>query len=156
MYKRLIESYSDYELAFLTDIFRDYNKTNRNYIHCKKERIFMNNYDRVCEMVDEYVQKNGASTEMSRGEFIDWVHEKYENISVEKNNLYPTDITYNLYNAGLKDFPGPNLCLWWVRGRDTFRLVGSKYKPEGEVIQYKGRKNERVVGVWKAGEFSFL
>ena len=115
----------------------------------------MNNFERVRDMVDEYVANNGTGTVMSRGEFIDWVHKKYEGISVEKNNLYPTDISYNLFNAGLKDFPGPNLCLWWEKTNDCFRLVGSNYKPNGEVIQYKGKKNERVVGLWKEGVFSF-
>ncbi len=114
----------------------------------------MNNYERVSKMVDEYVSKNGYNTEMNRNTFIDWVHDKYENISVEKNNLYPTDISYNLYNAGLKDFPGPNLCLWWEAERDTFRLVGTHFKPNGEVIQYKGKQNERIVGRWENGEFS--
>ena len=114
----------------------------------------MNNFERVRAMVDDYVLKNGATTEMSRGEFIDWIHEKYESISVKKNNLYPTDISFNLYNAGLKDFPGPNLCLWWVEETDRFRLVGSKFKPNGDVIQYKGRKNETVVGRWNNGVFT--
>ena len=69
--------------------------------------------------------------------------------------MYPTDISFNLYNAGLKDFPGPNLCLWWVKERDTFQLVGSDYKPDGDVMQYKGTKDERVIGRWKQGTFSF-
>ena len=115
----------------------------------------MNNFQRARMMVDEYVAKNGRDTEMSRGEFIDWVHERYENISVEKNNLYPTDMTFNLYNAGLKDFPGPNLCLWWVEERDTFRLVGSDYKPDGDVIQYKNKANEQVVGRWVKGIYTW-
>ncbi len=115
----------------------------------------MNYFEKVRNMVDEYVSRNGIETIMSRSEFIDWVHEKYNAISIEKNNLYPTDISYNLYNAGLKDFPGPNLCLWWEKTNDCFRLVGSHYKPNGEVIQYKGTKNEKVIGSWKDGEFSF-
>ena len=116
----------------------------------------MNYFEKVRNMVDEYVARKGTGTVMSRREFIDWVHERYDAISVEKNNLYPTDISYNLYNAGLKDFPGPNLCLWWEKTNDSFRLVGSNYKPNGEVIQYKGTKNEHVVGLWKEGKFSFI
>lgn len=75
----------------------------------------MNNYERVKMLVDEYISTNGTSTEMTRNEFINWVGETIPSISVEKNNLYPTDMSFNLYNAGLKDFPGPNLCLWWVK-----------------------------------------
>ena len=111
----------------------------------------MNNYDRAREMVDEYVKVNGTDTEMDRNEFICWVHEKYENISVQKNNMYPTDISYNLYNAGLKDFPGPNLCLVYIEERDTFRLVGTGYKYTGPIWQYKGRSNETIVGMWSDG-----
>lgn len=111
----------------------------------------MNNFDRVREMVDEYVKLNGSNTEMDRNEFIDWVHERYENISVEKNNLYPTDISYNLYNAGLKDFPGPNLCLVYVEESERFRLVGTGYKHTGPIWQYKGKTNETVVGMWNDG-----
>ena len=43
----------------------------------------MNNYERTCDMVNAYVKEHGRKTEMGRGEFIEWVHEKYENISVE-------------------------------------------------------------------------
>lgn len=116
----------------------------------------MNNYERVKMLVDEYISTNGTSTEMTRNEFINWVGETIPSISVEKNNLYPTDMSFNLYNAGLKDFPGPNLCLWWVKERDTFQLVGSDFKPDGDVIQYKGTKDEQVVGTWKQGVFSFV
>ncbi len=115
----------------------------------------MNNFDRVREMVDEYVRKNGTSTVMDRNQFLDWVHQKYENISSRTNNLYPTDISYNLYNAGLRDFPGPNLCLWWEESSDSFRLVGSKYHGTGPVIQYKGKSNERIVGRWDNGVFTW-
>ncbi len=115
----------------------------------------MNNFERVKGLVDEYVAQNGDSTEMTRNEFINWVGETIPAISVEKNNLYPTDMSFNLYNEGLKDFPGPNLCLWWVKERDTFQLVGSDYKPDGDVIQNKGKKDERIVGMWKQGVFSF-
>ncbi len=118
--------------------------------------ITMNNYDRVRIMVDSYVQKHGSDTCMNRSEFLTWVNKQNNNISAEKNNCYPTDISYNLYNEGLKDFPGPNLCLWWEKTNDTYRLVGSKYKPTGEVIQYKKKKNERVVGIWNKGSFRFL
>lgn len=62
----------------------------------------MYNFERTCDMVNAYVKEHGRKTEMGRGEFIEWVHEKYENISVEKNNLYPTDISFNLYNNGQK------------------------------------------------------
>ena len=116
----------------------------------------MNNFDRVREMVDEYVKKNGTSTVMERNQFLDWVHQKYENISSRTNNLYPTDISYNLFNAGLKDFPGPNLCLWWEESSDNFRLVGSNYKGTGPVIQYKGKSNERIVAKWENGVLSWL
>ena len=116
----------------------------------------MNNFDRVREMVDEYVSKNGTSTVMDRNQFLDWVHQKYENISSRTNNLYPTDISYNLFNAGLKDFPGPNLCLWWEESSDSFRLVGSNYSGTGPVIQYKGKSNERVVARWDNGIFAWL
>lgn len=116
----------------------------------------MNNYERTCDMVNAYVKEHGRKTEMGRGEFIEWVHEKYENISVEKNNLYPTDISFNLYNNGLKDFPGPCLCLMYVFENDKFRLVGADYRPTCNVIQYKGRRNEQVVGKWNNGIFSFL
>ncbi len=116
----------------------------------------MNNFDRVREMVDEYVKKNGTSTVMERNQFLDWVHQRYENISSRTNNLYPTDISYNLFNAGLKDFPGPNLCLWWEESSDNFRLVGSNYKGNGPVIQYKGKSNERIVAKWENGVLSWL
>ena len=115
----------------------------------------MNNFDRAREMVDEYVSKNGTSTIMDRTQFINWVHEKYDNISVQKNNFYPTDISFNLYNAGLGDFPGRNLCLWWEEESDNFRLVGSNYKGTGPVIQYKGKSNERIVGRWDNGVFTW-
>ena len=115
----------------------------------------MNNFDRAREMVDEYVAKHGTSTIMDRTQFINWVHERYENISVQKNNFYPTDISFNLYNAGLGDFPGRNLCLWWEEESDNFRLVGSNYKGTGPVIQYKGKTNERVVGQWDNGVFTW-
>lgn len=111
----------------------------------------MNNFERVRDLVDKYVSENGTSTEMSRGEFLEWVHETYENISAAKNNLYPTDISYNLYNAGLKDFPGPCLCLVYVEERETFRLVGSGYKHTGPIWQYKGKANEKIVGQWVNG-----
>ena len=116
----------------------------------------MNNIERAKQLVNEYISTHGTSTEMTRNEFINWVGETIPGISVEKNNLYPTDMSFNLYNAGLKDFPGPNLCLWWVKERDTFQLVGSDFKPDGDVIQYKGTKDERVVGTWKQGVFSFV
>ena len=116
----------------------------------------MTNYDRVSYLVDEYVKANGENTEMTRGEFLDWVNQTYSNISAKKNNLYPTDISYNLYNAGLKDFPGPNLCLVYIPDRKTFRLVGTKYKHTGEIYQYIGRYNERVVGRWSDGKCQML
>ena len=111
----------------------------------------MNNFERVRELVNKYVSENGAGKEMSRGEFLEWVHETYENISAAKNNLYPTDISFNLYNAGLKDFPGPNLCLVYVEERNTFRLVGSGYKHTGPIYQYKGKSIEKIVGQWNDG-----
>lgn len=111
----------------------------------------MNNHERVKELVNKYVQENGTQTEMTRSEFLEWVHETYENISAAKNNLYPTDISFNLYNAGLKDFPGPALCLIYIEERETFRLVGSDYKHTGPIWQYKGKANEKVVGQWIAG-----
>ena len=107
-------------------------------------------------MVDEYVIRNGTGTQMDRREFLDWVHERYENISVEKNNINPSDLTYNLYNYSQKGFPGPNLCLWWEAETRRFRLVGSMYRPNGPVIQNRGRKNECVVGEWTDGEFAFI
>ena len=111
----------------------------------------MNNYERVRELVNKYVSENGTEKEMSRGEFLEWVNETYENISAAKNNLYPTDISYNLYNAGLKDFPGPNLCLVYIEERNTFRLVGTGYKHTGPIYQYRGKSNERIVGQWHDG-----
>ena len=111
----------------------------------------MNNFERVRDLVNEYVRENGTDTEMSRGEFLEWVHQTYDNISAAKNNLYPTDISYNLYNAGLVDFPGPNLCLVYVEERDKFRLVGTGYKFTGSIWQYKNKKNEQVVGHWENG-----
>lgn len=111
----------------------------------------MNNFERVRDLVNEYVAEHGTDTEMTRGEFLEWVHETYENISAAKNNLYPTDISYNLYNAGLKDFPGLCLCLVYVEERDTFRLVGTDYKYTGPIWQYKGKSNEQVVGQWSNG-----
>lgn len=111
----------------------------------------MNNFERVRDLVNEYVRENGADTEMSRGEFLEWVNQTYDNISAAKNNLYPTDISYNLYNAGLVDFPGTNLCLVYVEERDTFRLVGTGYKHTGPIWQYKNKKNENVVGYWENG-----
>ena len=65
-------------------------------------------------------------------------------------------ISFNLYNNGLKDFPGPCLCLMYVFENDKFRLVGADYRPTCNVIQYKGRRNEQVVGKWNNGIFSFL
>lgn len=111
----------------------------------------MNNHERVRELVDKYVSEYGNKTEMTRREFLEWVHETYDNISGAKNNLYPTDISFNLYNAGLKDFPGPALCLVYIDERDKFRLVGSDYKHTGPVWQYKGKSNEKVVGRWIDG-----
>lgn len=111
----------------------------------------MNNFERVRDLVNEYVSEHGTETEMTRGEFLEWVHETYENISAAKNNLYPTDISYNLYNAGLKDFPGPCLCLVYVEERETFKLVGTDYKYTGPIWQYKGKSNEQVVGQWIDG-----
>ncbi len=111
----------------------------------------MNNFERVRDLVNKYVSENGTGKEKSRAEFLEWVHETYENISAAKNNLYPTDISYNLYNAGLKDFPGPNLCLVYVEERDTFRLVGSEYKYTGPIYQYKGKSNEKIIGQWNNG-----
>ena len=46
----------------------------------------MNNFERVKLLVDEYVSKNGTSTEMTRNEFISWAGESIPGISVEKNN----------------------------------------------------------------------
>ncbi len=111
----------------------------------------MNNAERVRNLVNEYVSKKGTGTEMTRGEFLDWVNQTYSNISASKNNLYPTDISYNLYNAGLKDFPGPNLCLVYVSETDKFRLVGSEFSYTGNIYQYKGKSNERIVGRWIKG-----
>lgn len=111
----------------------------------------MNNFERVKNLVNKYVQEHGTNEEMTRGDFLAWVHETYENISAEKNNLYPTDISYNLYNAGLKDFPGQNLCLIYVEERGTFRLVGTDYKYTGPIYQYKRKSNEKVVGQWING-----
>ncbi len=115
----------------------------------------MTNYDRAREMVDEYVRENGTATEMTRKEFIEWVHARYEGVSVEKNNLLPTDICFNSYNKGLIDFPGPNLCLVYKDENQTFVLVGSDYKYSGPVYQYRGRANETIVGYWEDGSFSF-
>ncbi len=111
----------------------------------------MNNYERVRDLVNEYVRENGKDMEMTRGEFLEWVNQTYPEISAEKNNLYPTDMCFNLYNAGLKDFPGPNLCLIYVDGKAKFRLVGTDYQHTGDIYQYKGRKNEIVVGRWTDG-----
>ena len=111
----------------------------------------MNNFERVRDLVDAFVEIHGTNTEMNRGEFLEWVHETYENISAAKNNLYPTDISYNLFNAGLVDFPGPNLCLVYVEERNTFRLVGTNYKYTGPIWQYKNKSNERIVGNWVNG-----
>lgn len=113
----------------------------------------MNNFERVRDLVNQYVFENGNETEMSREKFLQWVHETYDNISAAKNNLYPTDLSYNLYNAGLKDFPGPNLCLIYVEDRNTFRLVGNNYKHTGPVYQYKGKHNEKMVGYWNNGMY---
>lgn len=115
----------------------------------------MNNFERTRNLVNAYVKEHGRNKEMTRTEFINWVHETYENISVEKNNLYPTDISFNLYNNGLANFPGPNLCLVYIPERNTFRLVGSDYKYTGEVIQYnRGRSQHWTVGYWKDGVFT--
>ena len=64
----------------------------------------MNNFERVKDLVDKYVSENGKDTEMSRGEFLEWVNHTYPNISAAKNNLYPTDISYNLYNKEIQFF----------------------------------------------------
>lgn len=115
----------------------------------------MTNYDRAREMVNDYVKEHGRETQMTTGEFVEFLRTKYENIN--KGNVQPTDICFNLYNKGLVDFPGPNLCLMYVFETERFKLVGSDYKPEKcDVIQYKGRKNEQIVGEWKDGKFGFL
>lgn len=113
----------------------------------------MNNRERVKELVNKYVQEHGNQAEMTRDEFLEWVNEKYENISANKNNLYPTDMSFNLYNAGLKDFPGTCLCLVYVEERKTYRLVGSDYKYTGPVYQYKGKMKEKIIGYWNNGIF---
>ena len=113
----------------------------------------MNNYERVKNLVNRYVEENGNQTEMNRNEFLEWVHETYNNISAASNNLYPTDLSFNLYNLGLKDFPDSNLCLLFIRVRNTFRLVGSDYKYTGPVYQYKGKANEKIIGQWNNGVF---
>ncbi len=115
----------------------------------------MNNLDRACELVDKYVSEHGRTTEMERNDFINWVHQTYDRITVEKKNLYPTDISFNLYNAGLKEFPKDNLCLLYIAERDTFRLVGSDFIAHGPVIQYVKTKKERIVGNWNNGSFAF-
>ena len=88
---------------------------------------------------------------MTRSEFLNWVNKTHSNISASKNNLYPTDLCYNSYNAGLKDFPGPNLCLIYDFQNNKFRLVGTGYKYSGNIFQYYGKPNQRLVGRWRNG-----
>lgn len=113
----------------------------------------MNNHEKTKDMVNEYVRENGTSTEMTKAEFIEWLQTRYPNIN--KQNVYPSDMSFNRYNAGLVDFPGPLLCLMYIEENDTYRLVGTDFKPDGPVYQYKNRKNERIVGRWENGKFSF-
>lgn len=66
------------------------------------------------------------------------------------DGIHP-EIKRLLYNAGLKDFPSPNLCLVYVEERETFRFVGTEYKHTGPIWQYKGKSSEQVVGQWING-----
>lgn len=108
------------------------------------------------DLVNDYVNKYGNRTEMTREEFLNWVHETYNNVSSVSNNLYPTDISFNRYNIGLSDFPGPNLCLVYVEERDKYRLVGSNYKYTGIIYQYKNKSKEKIVGQWIFGKCKML
>jgi hypothetical protein len=117
----------------------------------------MNNYEKVRDLVNKYVQNNGVNQEMSRKEFFSWVHETYDEITAK--NLSPTDISYNRYNLGLIDFPGPNLCLVHMEDRKTLKLVGTGYKYTGPIFHNKGESGEKIVGQWingvcKMGEVS--
>ena len=115
----------------------------------------MNNYQKTAELVEEYVREHGDATVMNRREFMDFIHETYENISYEKNNVSPSDICYNQYNNGLVDFPGLLLCLECI-GKSEFRLLGKNYPYTGEVYQYMNTKSETVVGSWVEGKYNWI
>ncbi len=116
----------------------------------------MSNYHKTKEIVDEFVKYNGTDVKMTRSEFINWIHEKCPDISIEKNNMSPTDICYNNYNNGLKDFPNGPLCLEYIdEGKGMFRLIGSEYLYTGPVYQYRNSKKEKIVGNWFDGTFSW-
>ena len=70
--------------------------------------------------------------------------------------MSPTDICYNNYNNGLKDFPNGPLCLEYIdEGKGMFRLIGSEYLYTGPVYQYRNSKKEKIVGNWFDGTFSW-
>ena len=65
----------------------------------------MNYLERVCKLVDLYVDQNGCDQEMTSEEFKQWVTQNGE------TSASPSDICFNRCNKGLGEFQYGHFCL---------------------------------------------
>ena len=108
--------------------------------------------EKVIKAINEYVEKNGYDTWMSRKEIQDYVNSCYEE-QIDYTSFLPTDYCYNRYNSGLNDFSSKDRLLEYKDGQ--FRLLGEKYPFTGDVWHFpKDESRESYLfGRWENGKF---
>ena len=110
----------------------------------------MNYLERVCKLVDLYVDQNGCDQEMTSEEFKQWVTQNGE------TSASPSDICFNRCNKGLGEFQYGHFCLVYNLQTKTYRLVGSSYDYSGPVWAYANMNKRKIVGNWKNGKFEWV
>lgn len=117
----------------------------------------MNKYEEGVKAITDYIKEHPeeAGKAVDRATVYKIAHAKYPDISIEKNNMLPTDICWNIINGNdengkmLRDFQNwPHALL---ADGDLFRLVGTEYNYEGPVYHRGWKKN---YGYWKDGVFT--
>lgn len=113
----------------------------------------MGNKQIACERVDEFVKENGNEVVKPSSEITELIGFPPEKVEV-------SDLCFNRSNKSMNLKNGEELnngirCLIWLEEDDEYRLVGSEYEYEGEVINFEGKRNGKPVicGFWKNGRF---
>ncbi len=118
----------------------------------------MNLHEKGVKAIDDYLKTHPEEMGrlVDRATVYDIAHRAFpSDIFIEKNNMPPTDICWNIINGNnlnskmLRDFENWPHAL--IAFEDMFKLVGSDYSYEGPVYHRGWKRN---FGYWEDGHFT--
>ncbi|QBE98001.1 hypothetical protein PMF13cell1_03564 [Blautia producta] len=105
--------------------------------------------EKVTEVINDYVNSNGTSSEMNREQLYQLVTANYP---MNKNSFLPADYCYNRTNEGI-DFE-KHVHLFARTDEGNYLILGEDYSYSGPVYyRRRGETEDSVCGIWTNGVY---